>query len=162
MVSSRKQARSAVIAERRAKAVQMRIAGISPTIIAQTLDYGSSAAAIKDITRALQKAAKEEQIASEQLLQMEIDRLDRLMAAIWPKAIGGDVKAVEQAEKLIVRRCNLLGLDLINRNGSENSDVVSLLGSLFDQLRNRHVPAGVTVDSVEVVDAIEAAQEEAL
>lgn len=156
MVSSRRRASATVVAERRAKAVQMRIAGVSPTIIAETLGYASSAAAVKDITRAMQKAAKAEQLASEQLLQIEIDRLDRLMAGIWSKALQGDVKAVEQAEKIITRRCNLLGLDLLNRNGSENSDVVSLLGSLFAQMQARHVPAGLT--TVEIVDAIEASE----
>ncbi|MEV4749057.1 hypothetical protein AB0K21_21985 [Streptosporangium sp. NPDC049248] len=134
----------------------MRTAGISPTIIAETLGYASSAAAVKDITRAMQKAAKAEHLASEQLLQIEIDRLDRLMAAVWAKALQGDVKAVEQAERLIARRCSLLGLDLLNRNGSENGDVVSLLGSLFAQMQARHVPAGITVD---VVDAIEAGED---
>ncbi|GAA1770057.1 hypothetical protein [Nonomuraea bangladeshensis] len=156
MVSSRKRARATVVAERRAKAVQMRIAGISPTIIAENLGYSSSAAVTKDITRSLQKAAKAEQVASEHLLQIEIDRLDRLMAAVWAKALSGDVKAVEQAEKLIARRCALLGLDLINRNGSENSDIASLLGSLFANLQARHGQDQVTV---EVVDALEAGED---
>ncbi|MDP9843271.1 hypothetical protein J2853_002482 [Streptosporangium lutulentum] len=135
----------------------MRIAGVSPTVIAESLGYASSAAAVKDITRAMQKAAKAEQIASEELLKMEIDRLDRLMAGIWSKALQGDVKAVEQAEKLITRRCSLLGLDLINRNGSESSDAVSLLGALFAQMQARHTPAGLP--TVEIVDAIEASED---
>ncbi|MFG1709222.1 hypothetical protein ACFLIM_39130 [Nonomuraea sp. M3C6] len=156
MVSSKKRASATVVAERRAKAVQMRIAGISPTIIAENLGYSSSAAVIKDITRSMQKAAKAEHIASEHLLQIEIDRLDRLMASVWAKALGGDVKAVDQAEKLIARRCALLGLDLINRNGSENSDVASLLGNLFASLQARNAPDEVTV---EVVDAIEAGED---
>ncbi|QFY09628.1 hypothetical protein GBF35_25890 [Nonomuraea phyllanthi] len=135
----------------------MRIAGISPTIIAENLGYsGGSAAVVKDITRSMQKAAKAEHIASEHLLQIEIDRLDRLMAAVWAKALSGDVKAVEQAEKLIARRCSLLGLDLINRNGSENSDIASLLGNLFASLQARHGQDEVTV---EVVDAIEAGED---
>lgn len=156
MVSSKKRARATVVAERRAKAVQMRIAGISPTVIAETLGYSGSAAVTKDITRAMQKAAQAEHMASEQLLQMEIDRLDRLMASIWAKALSGDIKAVEQAEKLIARRCSLLGLDLINRNGSENSDIASLLGNLFASLKARH---GQDEVQVEVVDAIEAGGE---
>ncbi|PRX66121.1 hypothetical protein B0I32_106257 [Nonomuraea fuscirosea] len=156
MVSSRKRARSVVVAERRAKAVQMRIAGISPTIIAENLGYSSGAAVIKDITRSLQKAAQAEQMASEQLLQIEIDRLDRLMASVWGKALSGDVKAVDQAEKLIARRCSLLGLDLLNRNGSENADIASLLGNLFSNLKARHGQDDVTV---EVVDAIEAGED---
>lgn len=156
MVSSKKRARATVVAERRAKAVQMRIAGISPTIIAENLGYSSSAAVIKDITRSMQKAAKAEQMASEQLLQIEIDRLDRLMASIWGKALSGDVKAVDQAEKLIARRCSLLGLDLINRNGSENGDIASLLGNLFASMQARH---GQDEVSVQVVDAIEASED---
>ncbi|MGW2192653.1 hypothetical protein ACWCSH_09915 [Streptosporangium sp. NPDC001682] len=79
----------------------MRTAGVSPTVIAERLGYSGAAAVSKDIDRALQRAAKQEHLASEHLLRLEIDRLDRIMAALWPKVIKADVSACETALKTI-------------------------------------------------------------
>ncbi|MEV4091434.1 hypothetical protein [Streptosporangium saharense] len=132
------------VAERRAKVVQMRLAGLSYEVIAERLNIkGGARSASKDMTRALAAASKAQQESAEQLLDLEIKRLDRLMAALWPKALEGDVKAVETCEKLITRRTYLLGLDQMNRNGAQDGDMMSLLGALFDTLRNRHTPGEV-------------------
>lgn len=144
-------ARQIQIAERRTKATQMRLAGMSLQGIADQLGYASAGAVSKDLTRALRAAAKAQNLNSDELLQIEIDRLDRLMAGLWTKAITGEVKAVEAVEKIIYRRCQLLGLDLINRNGVADGDVVSLLGMLFQQIQTRHE---VTVDA-EVIHELE-------
>ncbi|WP_343955357.1 hypothetical protein [Nonomuraea longicatena] len=122
----------------------MRLAGMSHDAIARQLGIKGGAYAVsKDMTRALAAAAKAQQESSEQLLEIEIRRLDRLMQALWPKALDGDVKAVEACEKLITRRSYLLGLDQMNRGGAQDGDVLSLLGSLFDSLRVQHVPGEV-------------------
>ncbi|MEV4806783.1 hypothetical protein AB0K18_42885 [Nonomuraea sp. NPDC049421] len=145
-------ARQIEIAERRTKATQMRLAGMSLQMIADQLGYTSAGAVSKDLTRAMRAASKAQQLNSEELLQIEIDRLDRMMAGLWSKAITGDTKAVEVVEKIIYRRCQLLGLDLINRNGVQDGDVVSLLGALFQQIQGRHQE--ITVDA-EVVHELE-------
>lgn len=147
-------ARQIEIAQRRTKAVQMRLAGMSYSAITEQLGYPSSGAASKDVTRALRAASKAQQESSEELLQIEIDRLDRMMAGLWAKAITGDTKAVEVIEKLIYRRCQLLGLDLINRNGVADGDVVSLLGTLFAQIQAKHQPT-VEADVVYELDAVD-------
>ncbi|GAA3144817.1 hypothetical protein GCM10010466_39880 [Planomonospora alba] len=137
----------------------MRLAGVSYEVIAKQLGYSSRSAVCQDIKRALAKSMKEEQESAEELLKLEIDRLDRLMASVWPAALDGDVKAVEAAERIIKRRCGLLGLDLINRNGSGDGDLVSLLGTLFSELQSRHPAAlaqgtpAVEVDAIEVGEA---------
>ncbi len=130
--------RQVEISQRRHQAVQMRIAGVSPTVIAERLGYSGAAAVSKDIDRALQKAAKAEHMASEQLLKMEIDRLDRIMASLWPKVIKGDINACEAALKVINKRSSLLGLDLINRNGVADTDMASLLGNMLLQLQQQY------------------------
>jgi hypothetical protein len=43
-------------------------------------------------------------------LAIELARLDRLLEAAWPKAVGGDLAAIAIAEKLSARRCVMLGL----------------------------------------------------
>jgi ribose 1,5-bisphosphokinase PhnN len=52
-------ARQVEISQRRYQAVQMRIAGVSPTVIADRLGYSGAASVSKDIDRALQKAVKQ-------------------------------------------------------------------------------------------------------
>ena len=43
-------------------------------------------------------------------LAIELARLDRLLEAAWPKAMGGDLAAIATAERLSARRCVMLGL----------------------------------------------------
>ena len=43
-------------------------------------------------------------------LAFELARLDALLMAAWPKAMGGDLAAIAIAEKLSARRCVMLGL----------------------------------------------------
>ncbi len=150
-------ARQIEIAERRQKATQMRLAGMSMQMIADQLGYAGPGAVSKDLTRAMRAAAKAQQLNSEELLQIEVDRLDRMMAGLWSKAITGDTKAVEVVEKIIYRRCQLLGLDLINRNGVQDGDVVSLLGALFQQIQTRNQQITVEAD---VVYELEPAEDE--
>ncbi|WP_431928559.1 hypothetical protein [Nonomuraea jabiensis] len=124
--------------ERRYQALQMRIAGVSNAVIAQRLGYSSPQLVSKDVTNALKKAAKQESMAAEELLHLEINRLDRMMASVWPKVIKGEVNAVEAALKIVNKRASLLGLDLINRNGAADNDMASLLGNMLLQLQDRH------------------------
>ena len=142
--------------ERRYQALQMRIAGVSNAVIAQRLGYSSPQRVSKDVTNALKKAAKQEAMAAEELLNLEINRLDRMMASVWPRVLKGEVNAVEAALKIVNKRSSLLGLDLINRNGSESGDIASLLGNLFASMQARH---GQDEVSVQVVDAIEASED---
>lgn len=45
------------------------------------------------------------------LRQLEADRMDALLSAVWPKAIGGDLYAVYAALRIAERRAKLFGLD---------------------------------------------------
>lgn len=104
-------AAQAATAQRRAQAVQMRVAGVSWDLIASRLGYSGKAAACKDVTRALERARAETAEATEQLRQLEAARLDRLQAGLWTSACAGDTRAVDVALKIIDRRVKLLGLD---------------------------------------------------
>jgi hypothetical protein len=63
-------------AERRRKAVDMRISGKPWQEIADTLGYDSRASAAKDVQRAMQQAIAELQPPLEELRQLELERLD--------------------------------------------------------------------------------------
>jgi hypothetical protein len=97
-------------AERRAKAVQLRIAGADWETIATICGYASRGAACTDVTRALEVATAEMTRAADVLRYTELARLDRLQRAFWGEAIKGDADAARTVLGIIDRRCKLLGL----------------------------------------------------
>lgn len=104
-------AQRAATAERRGKAVAMRLAGLDYETIANRLGYASRGAACQDITRALEANVAEQNRNADVLRQEELQRLNRLQAGVWQAAVSGDTKAVDTALRIIDRRCKLLGLD---------------------------------------------------
>lgn len=109
MVASK--AQQAFTADRRAKAIRMKIDGANYTEIAEALGYHSRGSACTDIRRALEKHVIEEGLAVEAWRELELARLDVLQKAIWPEAKDGNPRAIETALKILDRRAKLLGLD---------------------------------------------------
>jgi hypothetical protein len=64
------------------------------------------------VSRAL--AATIEQPAQE-LRQLEAERLDAMTAALWPRAMDGDLRATDRILGIMDRRARLLGLDAPRR-----------------------------------------------
>ncbi|WP_431728594.1 hypothetical protein [Verrucosispora sp. TAA-831] len=104
-------AQRAATADRRSKAIAMRLAGLDYPTIADRLGYADRAAAHKDITRAMEAAVQEMSRNADVLLQLELTRLDRLQAGVWAAAAAGDIRAGHLALAIIDRRCKLLKLD---------------------------------------------------
>ncbi|MBM0203537.1 hypothetical protein JNW90_10725 [Micromonospora sp. STR1s_5] len=132
---SASRAQQTTTAERRAKAVALRLSGTHLDVIAEALDYSSPAAVSKDISRAMTAAIKVQSRNAEELRMVELMRLDRVQRGLWPAAIAGDVKSAETVLKIIDKRCRLLGLDTIPRT-SENAR--SILGDLALGLQLAH------------------------
>ncbi|PRY35375.1 hypothetical protein [Umezawaea tangerina] len=116
------------VAERRARAVQLRIAGASLDEIASALQYGGStpesrrAAVSKDLSRAFEAAKDDERASSEMWRQLELARLDRLQRGLWPRAVTGDTQSVRALLTLMDRRAKYLGLDAPEK-ADNSSDV---------------------------------------
>lgn len=104
-------AQAALTAKRRAQAIALRLAGMDFDTIAERLNYSSRGAATKDVWRAVEANRLEEKQAVDNLREVEGARLDRLQAAAWPKALKGDLKAIETVLKVITQRSRLFGLD---------------------------------------------------
>jgi hypothetical protein len=105
-------AQQATTAERRRRAVQMRLAGgVTWEQIAKECGYSGKAAACKDVTRALDQERSLLRLSTEDLRTVEIARLDRLQRGHWPNALDGDIKATEVVLKIIAQRVRLLGLE---------------------------------------------------
>lgn len=106
-------AQRAAAADKRKKAVALRLAGMDWDSIATQTGYASPGAACTAVTEALKVNLAEQNEAVEELRSVEIARYDRLQAAFWPKAIGEkDPKAAEVVLKCIAGRNKLTGTEL--------------------------------------------------
>lgn len=94
-------------AERKRNALELRLAGASYRDIAQALEV-SPATALQDCKEALADIPVQQ---ADEMRTVELSRLDRLQRAVWPRAVKGDLQAVDRAIKIIDRRAKLFGLD---------------------------------------------------
>lgn len=133
-------ARRADIADRRAKLIKYRLAGRSYEEIYRELGYGSTQAARKDFTRALEQNIAEQRTSMEVYREAELLRLDQLtLEAVkvlarrhFVVAPGGKIAhhpetgqpleddsvrlaAIDRLIKIQDRRAKLLGLDAPQR-----------------------------------------------
>lgn len=67
--------------------------------------------AYKDVCRELERLRDTMAEDARFILQIELERLDRLTEAMWSRAVGGDEAAVDRVLRLMDRRSKYLGLD---------------------------------------------------
>jgi hypothetical protein len=93
---------------RRSTAVELALAGHSYDEIAAACGYANRGTAWRTVTEALREQGVDQ---VSRLRRLELARLDRLQAAHWDGAVGGDVKAADRVLKVMAMRVRLLGLD---------------------------------------------------
>ena len=98
----------ALAASRRARAVELRTAGLTYDQIAVELGYANRGTVYHVVTEALRAQTLE---AVGELRSLEVERLDSLQLAMWQKAMEGDVPSAIAVVRCIMARCPLLGLD---------------------------------------------------
>jgi hypothetical protein len=132
-----------------AEAIKLRVSGVSFPMIAERLGYSNSGSAYKAVERGLQNALRER--GSEELRELELQRLDLLLLALWPRAMSGDRNwlVVDRILQIIDMRCRLLGLYAPNRQLIEvvTPDALSTaIAEMEAQLANNNstkaLPAG--------------------
>lgn len=87
--------------------LELRRAGVGIVAAADQLGVPRSTAASaykRALTRTLAEPAAD-------VRALEADRLDRLQAAVWARALRGDLAAVDRVLRVMERRAELLGLD---------------------------------------------------
>mgnify|MGYP001042940397 CR=1 FL=1 len=89
------------------RALELRAAGLTYRQIAVELGYSTPTLAYRAVQRAVQRLQRE---YTEQMLALELERLDALQRAVWDKAMSGDVGAVRAAVSIIGLRAKLVGL----------------------------------------------------
>lgn len=102
-------AKQGATADRRAQMLRMKIEGKSVAEIAQHFNMSPNTAS-KDLSRAISKARDLEVQEAEQWRQIQVSRIETLLAAVWPEAQEGEVRSVEQARKLIADLTDVLGV----------------------------------------------------
>ncbi len=90
----------------------LRAQGLGYAEIAREVGYANKGTAHKVIAQALE--ARECQDV-DLLRQVELDRLDALQVALWPRAVRGDVPAVLAVLRVLDQRIRLLGLAEVPR-----------------------------------------------
>ena len=96
---------------RRTRAVSFRLAGMTYAQIGEQLQV-TEAAARSLVQRALDRV---EQHTADEMREVENQRLDRAQAAIWPRVLRGDDKAVSLYLQISDRRSRLNGLNAPTR-----------------------------------------------
>lgn len=91
------------------EALKYRMMGYSFSKIAATMDLPMGTVA-KYIYKALKQSRERGEKLADELITMELQRLDLLIEATLPKAIDGDLKAVDAVLKVLDRRYDLLGI----------------------------------------------------
>jgi len=92
---------------RQQMALELRKQGMAYSTVAEIMGI-SRHRAYKLIQKALLRIIKE---PAEEVMALELARLDHLLQAVWSKASVGDPVAVNTALKVMERRAKLLGLD---------------------------------------------------
>lgn len=103
------------VAQRRERAVDLRVSGKSWAQIATALNYSSPGAACQDVSRALDDALLHQRQSVDRLRQVSSARLESLLAAVWPQAQAGSLRAVDVAVRVIERLSRLYGTDADTR-----------------------------------------------
>jgi AraC-like DNA-binding protein len=104
---SRKNDLSVIDKER--QVLELRRAGLTFDVIAQQVGYSNASGAYHAMRRAMQRTLNN--AGSEEIRELEADRLDRLQRFAWPQAAQGDLRAIESVLRIMARRARLLGLD---------------------------------------------------
>jgi hypothetical protein len=91
--------------ERRARALELHLAGATYDAIAAAVGYASRSGAHKAVQEALDDIGR---YGPDENATTELVRLDAMLTGLWPKARRGDVQAIDRVLKIGERRAALL------------------------------------------------------
>jgi len=94
---------------KRIKCLEMRMQGHTFEQIAKKVGYADKGAAYKAWQTGMAEAIR---VPASEALELELQRLDALLHALWSAASKGDTQATDRVIKIMERRAKLLGLDV--------------------------------------------------
>lgn len=92
----------------------LRVQGKSLLAIANHLTIKHKRRWLPDEVNALIEKVSDEKSRKTSLVQeirLDVERIDRLIEALWPECLAGNIQAVAQFEKLSRRKAEILGTD---------------------------------------------------
>jgi DNA-binding CsgD family transcriptional regulator len=130
-----------VKAEQQQQIVKLWVAGASVDEIARATEL--SVSSVYRVRReALAVSLPQRDTAANELRELELQRLDRLQAGHWSRAISGDDKSASVVLKCIAQRSKLLGLDApVKIDATLRSQLDATIEQLLDDLDGMGVPA---------------------
>lgn len=99
--------KQAEVAQRRNRALELRAAGLTYELIAQQLGYSSRQSAHRDVQAAIEQSVE---LPTREMLNEELNRLDKMMQGVWAEARKGDPNKVNAVLKIMDARARYLGL----------------------------------------------------
>lgn len=122
-----------------AKALQLRLAGSDYDAIARQLGYTHRSGAHKAVQRAMAEAKREH---ADQLLEVELMRLDRLQVAHWGNALSGNTKDTDAVLKVMNHRAKLTGMynPRADDHAREGTNLLDALAQQIASLPDTYVP----------------------
>ena len=133
-------------AEKQRQALELRKAGATFEQIARQLGYANAGGAYKIVQAALRDTVQQ---PADEVRQLELERLDAMLRALWPAAIQGKWLAVDRCLLIMDRRARLLGLDAPTRRIVEVIDDTTIdreIQRLLEQLAQND-PEPVATDA---------------
>jgi hypothetical protein len=97
------------LVDKEVRVLELRRAGLTWQRIAEQVGYADHTGAYAAYKRAIKRT---QQQPADELREAEIDRLDRLQLAVWPRAMNGDNSSIVTILRIMERRAKLLGLDM--------------------------------------------------
>ena len=115
------------LVDREIKVLELRRAGLTWQRISEETGYADASGAYLAYKRAIKRTMQQ---PADELREQELDRIDRLQLALWPKAMKGDNASVNTIVRLMERSARLIGLDtpikiqqdVVNWDGNESID----------------------------------------
>ena len=105
---SRKKAPSPAVLDKEIKIIELRRAGVTWEKIALEVGFRNASGAYKMYQRAAERMVRPH---LEEYRDMQLDRLERMHMAVWPRAKDGDLRAIDTALRIADREANLLNLN---------------------------------------------------
>ncbi len=119
--------------DREVQALNLRKSGATYEQIGKALEI-TTQGAYKAIIRSLRKLNEKNSEGADELRRLEVERLDRMLAAIWSQVISGNQGAIDRALRIGERRAKLIGLDAPTKQ--EVTEPIRLLVEYAEQNQN--------------------------
>lgn len=115
------------VREKRRAALELRKAGLSYDDIAKAVGYASGESARQAIRASLKQYEKE---SAQDIQRLQYAQLQQLVTVLWPKALAGDMAAVDRVLKIQERQASIFGTDAPQKTTGQ-VDVVHHRGLLI-------------------------------